>query len=207
MSKKKLSNGIVWDYYLGSGYYKADVRDSYGDPYFDKYEMYEQTDLGRRLNKARVEFVGKYLDPSKTVVDFGCGSGTFIRARGANTWGYDVCMKSVKWLVERDLWWDPWFKKMPSASFWDSLEHVDDLPGILSRVESHAFISIPIFTSAEHAVISKHFRPDEHFHYFTELGLKTVMKLNGFDLLESNSMETDLGREEIRTFAFLKRTR
>lgn len=203
MSKRKFVNGILWDESVGIGYYGASVHDSYGDDYFEKYAVYENTDLGRRINKERVKLVKKHIDAS-TLVDFGCGSGSFIKERGGGTWGYDVCQKSVKWLVDNGLWWDPWFKRMPSASFWDSMEHVENLDHLLSRVEKYAFLSIPIFTSLEHVLSSKHFRPNEHFHYFTERGLTIFMKARGFSILESNRMETDLGREDIGTFVFAR---
>lgn len=200
----RVIRGLSWNDANGYGYYEADVSSSYDNAYFDKYETYEKTELGRRLTQARIEFVRKHIGNSD-LVDFGCGNGSFVKARGGRTWGYDVCMKTVKWLVQSDLWWDPWFRKMPSASFWDSLEHVKDISHLLEKVKSHMFVSIPIFSSGEHASTSKHFRPTEHFHYFTEQGFERFMKIHGFDLLESNRMETDLGREDIRTFAFCRK--
>jgi hypothetical protein len=49
---------------------------------------------------------------------------------------------------------------------------------------------------------SKHFRPTEHCWYFTRPGLVFAMKLCGFVLVSESNIETELGREDIGTFAF-----
>ena len=47
-----------------------------------------------------------------------------------------------------------------------------------------------------------HFRPDEHCWYFTRDGLMFAMNACGFALVTESSIETELGREDIGTFAF-----
>ena len=192
---------MTWSEREGRGFYPATVHGTYVNEYLDKYDTYETLEMGKKITQARVDLVRRHIG-TNPLVDFGCGNGSFIRARGDMTWGYDVCKRSVKWLVDQDLWWDPWFKPMPSASFWDSFEHVEDIDKLVSRVLNWAFLSIPIFRSHEHAMKSHHFRPMEHFHYFTDWGLVLYMKKFGFKVIESNFMETSLGREDIGTFAF-----
>jgi hypothetical protein len=55
---------------------------------------------------------------------------------------------------------------------------------------------------AEHALRSKHFRPTEHYWYFSRDGLVFAMKGCGFALVAESNVETELGREDIGTFAF-----
>ena len=52
---------------------------------------------------------------------------------------------------------------------------------------------------------SKHYRPNEHYYYFTSYGLINYMKDSDFDLIKLDDFETKAGREEILTFVFVKR--
>jgi hypothetical protein len=63
-------------------------------------------------------------------------------------------------------------------------------------------VSCPIYENSEHILRSKHFRKDEHCWYWTEQGLITFMRHYGFEVVESNRMESDIGREDIGTFVF-----
>jgi hypothetical protein len=63
-------------------------------------------------------------------------------------------------------------------------------------------MSIPIFSGKDHALASKHFRPDEHYWYFTKVGLMGFMLGLGFTCRSESSFEIALGREDIQTFAF-----
>ena len=67
-------------------------------------------------------------------------------------------------------------------------------------------MSIPIFEDGEHVLRSKHYRKDEHVWYFTARGLINVFADCGFDLVDMSRIETDIGREDIGSFAF-KRVR
>jgi len=69
-------------------------------------------------------------------------------------------------------------------------------------VRKWLFVSLPIFRDAEHVLRSKHFRPQEHVWYFSRDGLIYAMKQCGFDLVSESNVETELGREDIGTFAF-----
>jgi hypothetical protein len=73
---------------------------------------------------------------------------------------------------------------------------------LLANVREWVFLSLPIFRDAEHALGSKHFRPDEHCWYFSLEGLVFAMKTCGFELVTHSRIESELGREGIGTFAF-----
>ena len=51
---------------------------------------------------------------------------------------------------------------------------------------------------------SKHYKPNEHYYYFTQEGLIGYMKDCGFDLLEYNFDETKSGRSNIIACCFIK---
>jgi len=87
-------------------------------------------------------------------------------------------------------------------TLWDVLEHIPNYQLLLANVREWLFVSLPIFRDAEHVLRSKHFRPTEHCWYFTRDGLVYAMKQCGFELVAESTFETDLGREDIGTFAF-----
>jgi len=153
--------------------------------------------------QARFDFVERhYRGP---LIDIGIGSGAFLELRCQHrraTYGYDINPAGIQWLKARKLFADPYAMPFNAATLWDVLEHVSDFQPLLSNVRDWLFLSLPIFYSAEHALGSKHFRPQEHFWYFMRQGLIHTMGLCGFGLITENNMETELGREDIGTFAF-----
>ncbi len=193
---------FTWHEHLGYGYFPVYAGNPYDGDYFRKYQGYEDTPRGKALTRARIDLVNRHAG-SKVVVDIGIGCGQFVRERGlSNTRGYDVNSTAIRWLLDRDVWFDPFFQDPPSASCFDSLEHMNRPQHFIERVQDFLFLSIPIFEGREHAISSKHFRPDEHYWYFTRNGLVLWMKRLEFDLIEENHMEVDLGREGIGTFVF-----
>ena len=152
--------------------------------------------------RARVEFVERHYQGP--LIDIGIGSGAFIEARQRlqPTCGYDVNPAGIGWLEERKLFCNPYVGSFDAASMWDVLEHMPNYPGLLGHVREWLFLSLPIFRNAMHVLASKHFRPKEHVWYFTRDGLVFAMKQCGFALVTENTIETELGREDIGTFAF-----
>jgi Methyltransferase domain len=153
--------------------------------------------------RARCEFVERHYRGS--LIDVGIGSGAFIEMRGhrqRTTYGYDINPAGVKWLEERMLLVDPHLVSFGAMTLWDVLEHVADYRSLLRNVREWLFVSLPIFRDAAHVLRSKHFKPQEHFWYFTRDGLVYAMQQCGFLLVSDSSAETDLGREDIGMFAF-----
>jgi hypothetical protein len=174
----------------------------YDEPYFDKYVGYENTDMGKILTHERIQFVNNHHEGD--LLDVGIGSGHFVASR-PNTYGFDINPKGVAWLKERGLFRDP-SEQLPAYSFFDSFEHIKDPSPMLDSMKSGTllFISIPIFNDSEHVKRSKHFRPDEHYWYFTAVGFIRYMAKHRFTLIDIDDFETRLGREDIKSFAFVK---
>lgn len=175
---------------------------SYGAEYFDKC-AHEGSSIGEAINAARIAFVARHYDGR--VCDIGIGSGAFVAARQA-TLGYDINPRAEAWLKDRGLWTKP--GGFYAYTLWDVIEHLTTPYEYLSLVPLHGFVflSIPVFSDLYKIRESKHYRPGEHLYYFTHEGFVYWMGLHGFNLLESNSAETDIGRESIRSYAF-KRNR
>jgi hypothetical protein len=198
-------SGLVWNDEKGIGYLMPKGDGIYDHAYFEQYVERASTPIGKLLNEARVALVKKWTG-SSDVVDIGIGAGTFIESRGPGTFGYDVNPSGIRWLLDRELWWDPYQKDPPNVTYWDSLEHMCRPEVLLAFVKFHAFVSIPIFTDLDHILSSKHFKPNQHIFYFTRNGFVRFFEDAGFRLLEENKMESELGREDISTFVFRRNT-
>lgn len=199
-------DGLVWLPERGMGFYPVDEADEpYDEAYFEKYVEYAGSEMGVRLNNKRIEFVSSFVYDSMDVCDVGIGCGHFVEGRGLSTTrGYDVNPAGVRWLKERGVFLDIYTEMVYAATFWDALEHIADPAAVLKNVLAYAFVSIPIFESAEHVLRSRHFRKDEHRWYWTRDGLIGWMERQGFECRAHNTMESLEGREDIHTFAFFR---
>jgi hypothetical protein len=180
----------------------------YDHTYFNKYVGYAQTEQGLALNQARLGLVLQHLEPGADLIDVGIGCGQFLKlaqAAGLDVKGYDVGLPMMDWLVRNRLYSDPEYGHV-NASFWDSYEHERTPQKYIQNLFGKVFISIPIFTDRDHARSSKHYRPGEHYWYFTREGLIRHFSELCFELLEENRMEEDLGREDIGTFVFQRKS-
>lgn len=194
---------LIWNDEFGFGYFPVDPVDApYDRAYWDKYVGYAETPLGAALNQTRCQLVSRFW--GGPVVDIGIGCGTFMKTRKARglTSGYDVNPAAVAWLQSIGRFWDPYTRACEAVTMWDSLEHIRWFPDLLANVTEFVFVALPVFRDAEDAMTSKHFRPDEHYWYFTPEGLKRVMYDLGWACCEENRSETMLGRESIASFAF-----
>jgi hypothetical protein len=194
---------LTWWPQLGIGHYPVEAGIApYDQEYFDNFDRNAHTPIGRALMRARCEFVDWHYQG--TVVDVGIGSGAFIERRRERhtTYGYDVNPVGIRWLEERGLLIDPYLEKVPAMTLWDVLEHIPDFEPLLAQVREWLFVSLPLFRDVDHVLRSKHYKPAEHCWYFTQPGLVHTMKQCGFALASESKFETELGREDIGTFAF-----
>lgn len=190
-------NALAWFEEEGIGYYP--VKDSpYDKSYFKNYQKITDTEIGRKLNEARIELVNKYT--TDDVIDIGIGSGVFCKER-PNTKGFDINQSAVEWLVGNGLFKHP-MKGATSLSFWDSIEHIHNPANTLQFAKEYVFISTPIYDDLTHLMSSKHRKYSEHCWYFTSNGLVRFMDYYGFEIKEISWIETKIGREDIGSFVF-----
>lgn len=178
----------------------------YGVDYYEKYIKYEATDIATKLNEGRTTVTEKYCT---SILDIGIGSGEFIKSSQIEVFGFDINPVAVQWLKDQGIYRNP-YDQMPNVgglSFWDSLEHIPNPNALLSllRHGQFAFISIPIFADLQKVKQSKHYRPDEHYYYFTKEGMVKYMTDSNFKLIEIEDFEIKAGREDILTFVFQKK--
>lgn len=178
---------------------------SYDKHYFEKYARYENSPVANALNKGRTGITEKYC---AKLLDIGIGSGEFIKQSNIRVYGFDINPVGVKWLRENGLFVDPYTGNfdVDGFTFWDALEHIPDPDQILGLIRSgmYAFVSIPIFRDLCFLKKSKHYRPNEHYYYYTVGGLTGYFKDAGFKLVEMSDYESQAGREDILTFVFQK---
>lgn len=197
-------NLLKWDEKKELGFYPVEGT-WYNESYFKDSIKNSQSPIAKELNKFRIKLVNSYT--SGTVLDFGVGCGQFVHWRG-NCLGYDVCPQSVTWLEKEGLFFDPYEEDLnergiEAVTFFDSLEHLYDPRTILERItKQYIFVSLPIFRDKAHVLKSKHFKPREHYWYFTQKSIRAVMKDCSFDLLDRRDDETQIGREDIWTLVF-----
>lgn len=178
----------------------------YDQAYFDKYVSYEGTKIAQKLNAFRTDITRKYCS---TLLDIGIGSGEFIKSSKVLTYGYDINESGVQWLKERNLYLDPYTDDtdlVQGFTFWDSLEHIPEPIAIIERVPAYAFVSLPVFADLKQIRRSKHYRPNEHYFYYTFDGLVRLFDYGGFELVEFSDGEILAGREDIYTFVFRRRS-
>jgi ubiquinone/menaquinone biosynthesis C-methylase UbiE len=202
-----LLSSFIWYPEYDMGYYPV-VDAPYDQDYWDKYVGYAESDRGKAITNARIEWVNKWT--LGDVVDVGIGCGHFITERGkmlgsCKTFGYDINPVGLDWLVDQNLLMNPYDNRVDSVTLWDVIEHIHNPQSLLDQVDRYVFATIPIFYGPDQAMTSKHFRKDEHCWYWTVESFPKFMKWFGFDLIGTSSFEADLGREDVATFAFERR--
>lgn len=169
----------------------------YGADYWQSYVERDATPMGEALTNARINFVRKYCNCP--VVDIGIGGGRFVAESGGL--GFDVNPKAIEWLKANDMFADPYAAPVQAITCWDSLEHIPEHEELLNQVTEWLFVSLPIFDSFEHIKASKHYKPGEHIWYFTDDGFRRWVGRFGFEVIAVTDIESQIGREEIFSYA------
>lgn len=123
-------------------------------------------------------------------MDWGCGTGSFLRhqGNGYNTFGYDVNKYSPykdKTIVAFGY---------DAVTVWDVLEHMDNPYRFAADLNTKfLFVLTPDATSLKGNFKGwKHYRPDEHQHYFTKESATRLMERSGYKVREMNHDEGKL---------------
>ena len=191
-----LNDTFLWSEELGRGWHTRPAM-RYEGQYFAHYQKLDATHMGGLLTKARLDLVRKYMNP-RMVVDVGIGGGRFQCE--ADCLGYDVCEDAVAWLG--DDYKDPYETAVQAVTCWDSLEHIPEPEKLLAQVQEWLFVSMPVYDDMADVLQSKHYKPGEHLHYFTAVGFINWCAQQGFECVEINHAESELGRDGIASFAF-----
>lgn len=199
-----IDNTFYWDMQRGIGYMPSNGFD-YDQEYFDAYENLAATPMSDKLMESRRAFVHRVMGnvSLRELCDVGVGSGAFVEWVDCN--GTDINPASIQWLKDNNRYVEFGKEPVEAATFWDSLEHIDELSEYLNYVQRYVFISCPIYYSIENALLSKHFKPNEHIWYWTQEGLEHMMAEHGFGkIVGRDNFEIRCGRENIVSYAFMR---
>lgn len=197
-----LNDTFLWSEELGRGWHTRPAM-RYEGQYFAHYQKLDATHMGELLTKARLELVRKYTDPTQGI-DIGIGGGRYVEESWSG--GYDVCHDAVEWLHTKGAYRNPYEDNSTGpvrhVTCWDSLEHIPEPEKLLAKVTGWLFVSMPVYDDMADVLQSKHYKPGEHLHYFTAVGFINWCAQQGFECVEINHAESELGRDGIASFAF-----
>lgn len=188
---------------------------AYDEAYFEKYRAYRLAGRYGQVERRRAILTG--TTGCEILIDIGVGCGTFLEfisemnfgaARQRRAYGYDINPTAAAWLRSTGRWRDPYHDELPAGpiawTLWDVLEHIPQPHELLDRIRvgDSLLVSLPIYDDLADVPGSHHFRPDEHYYYFTRWGFTKWITEHGFQVIAYNEDETkpDCGREGIGTF-------
>lgn len=169
-----------------------DQRNIYNAEYYRRYTERAQSEIGRAIYASRWDLVEKHCHGRMTLLDYGCASGAFHQSsrNGFITYGYDINPNSP-------------FREIPEAkidilTMWDVIEHLHDPAGELRKLDAEwVFVSTPNAAAVEGDITNwRHYRPDEHLHYFDLESLTGVFDRAGYDVVEHAFSEGALRNPE-----------
>lgn len=157
----------------------------YDESYEKKYLSYPEKELCEiRLNAIKKTLMLiRLINNPRRLLDYGCGSGAFVEAAreaGYHAYGYDVNDFTAHLRPHEGF-------QPGIITAWDSFEHLTDEEQIeffkLSKNADVVVLSVPNFDSANRAggIESwRHYRPNEHLHYYTRKALNKKFSDEGF---------------------------
>jgi hypothetical protein len=154
----------------------------YDHAYVARYEKYPQAELSR----IRAELVNRWAPQASSVLDVGCGTGAFLEAMramqpNAKLFGHDVSPYPLPDFIRKVT--PGWFtSEWDAVTFFDSLEHFDDLTCIKLLRAQTVVVSLPWYhpyLGPEWFARWKHRRPGEHLWHFTPEALARLFHRAG----------------------------
>lgn len=160
---------------------------NYGIKYVEKNYRWSPV---TEVSFLRLGYIASILKDDSKVLDIGYGDGEFIRALrkcGVDAIGYDVHSDSLGVPTVSDL-----SGKYDVVTLYDALEHVENLETILKINTEYFIVTVPNFLlnqSDDQIRNWKHYKPNEHLHYFTEASILALFRRHDFDCLLVHNVE------------------
>lgn len=163
--------------------------------YENMLRMYSST--AKQISTIRWEFISE-LHPH-TVLDYGSGVGWFraFRPKDVIVDSYDIAEYPQTKVLRNEY---------DVVCLWDVLEHIPRFSDIRSVLNSSRFVALtlPLLEEGINVRMWKHFKPDEHLHFFTKDVLAALFDYYCFDLIKEGQPECP-PREDIWSFVFKRR--
>jgi len=184
---EKLNNGLIKQTHIFNTAIK------YDKDYIHTYEGFGE--LGVRMSYLRLaNLLGAIGKKPKSILDVGYGSGDFLKVTtqsNIQSFGTDISGYPTPENVKFIEWLDVFNKHFDVITFFDSLEHFDDISFIKNLRCNYIVVSLPECHnfSDEWFVNWKHRKPDEHLWHFSENSMYEFMKENGYKSIVMNNVE------------------
>lgn len=135
------------------------------------------------LSWVRLAFLYLYAESGR-ILDIGYGDGEFIRQAsraGFFTMGYDSHTDDIGVPVVKEL--TPGLFDI--VTMFDSFEHMADLSEPFKAAPKMFVVTVPWLPEGvtdESIKAWRHYKPNEHLHYFTEKSLRAVFSRHGYGM-------------------------
>lgn len=168
----------------------------YGKVYKNRGEM------SNYISYLRLGFIlGSIPDSEKcsSILDVGFGNGDFLRAsqkRFSVCSGMDLTWDYLPENCSREL--SPTDNYYDIITFFDSLEHFDDINFVADLKCKYLVISVPNckLWSLEWFKDWKHRKPNEHLHHFNLDSLTKFLNASGFEIIKSECFEDVIRKDK-----------
>ncbi len=180
-------------------------------PYYK--EVIRAAAFSEEMKKFRIKqfdsFVQKYSLKNKKIIEIGCGGGEYLqlmKKAGADAYGVEFSEKSIGTCTENGLNVSKGFIETPDSKLNNApfdaffilnfLEHIPNLNAALRGIcnnltdDAVGLVEVPNFDMILRNKLFSEFIND-HLFYFTRETLNAVLKLNGFEILESKEIWYD----------------
>jgi hypothetical protein len=133
------------------------------------------------------------------VLDYGSGVGWFraFRPEDVEVDSYDIAVYPQTGLVATC--------DYDAVCFWDVLEHIPNFNSLANILKTTKYVALtlPLIDGVSDVATWKHFKPNEHLHFFTQDILVAMFNHYGFSLLKHGKPECP-PREDVYSFLFKK---
>jgi len=196
---QKLENGIIKQIEK-----KSIINYNY-DYINNSYNTYGEA--GLRMAHLRLGYlVGSLGFIPNSILDIGYGNGDFLKACSSiikNCYGHDISKYPTPdkvTFVE-----NPYEKEYDIVTFFDVLEHFDNIYDIQNLQTNYILISLPYchYYNDEWFESWKHRRPDEHLWHFNNDSLITFMNELGYKCINTCNIEDTIRKNEFNSYNIL----
>jgi hypothetical protein len=181
---EELSNGVIKQKKINVILYNYDYISKSYNTYGEKTTRMSFLRLGYLLGT--LGFI------PNSILDVGYGNGDFLKTCSEiinNCYGNDISNYPLPKNIESVL--DIQSKFFDVVTFFDSLEHFEDISFVKNLQCDYVFISLPWchYHSDDWFYSWKHRRENEHIFHFNEKSLVNFMNENGFKLINLTNFE------------------